>query len=233
MKAFLLAAGNGTRLRPFTDTKPKCMLPIKGQPLLNIWLQLCQQCGITEVLINLHAHSQAVREYLSQFHDGPKLTLVEEPDLLGSAGTLAANRKWVAGEKLFWVFYADVLTNFDSAPMLRFHRSHNPAATIGVSYVPDPSRCGIVSVDDGHRVTHFVEKPTSPAGNLAFTGLLLGSGALLDEIPDCKPADLGHHVLPRLLGKMCAYEVNDFLLDIGTVENYQQAQVSWPGLRCK
>ncbi|HEX3091009.1 MAG TPA: sugar phosphate nucleotidyltransferase, partial [Candidatus Angelobacter sp.] len=63
MKALILAAGSGTRLRPLTDSAPKCLLPIQGVPLLEIWLTNCKAAGITDVLVNAHAHSEAVRRF--------------------------------------------------------------------------------------------------------------------------------------------------------------------------
>jgi len=88
LKAFLLAAGHGTRLRPITDAIPKCLVPIRGVPLLAIWLRLCQQFGIDDVLINVHAHAAAVQDFLRQNANGVQTRVVEEPELLGSAGTL-------------------------------------------------------------------------------------------------------------------------------------------------
>src|SRR6266496_2785296 len=105
MKAFLLAAGHGTRLRPHTDGTPKCLLPIRGVPILEIWLALCRKHGISEVLVNTHAHAAAVKEFVAQWKDGIRVTVIEEPELYGSAGTLLANRDWVRGEDKFWVFY--------------------------------------------------------------------------------------------------------------------------------
>jgi len=230
MKAFLLAAGNGTRLRPLTNAKPKCLLPIRGRPLLAIWLELCRRSGITDVLLNVHAHAKLVREFVSQAQSRTRITVFEEPDLLGSSGTIGANRKWVSNEPYFWVLYADVLTNAALMPMLEFHQARNPAVTIGVYRVPDPKRCGIVTIDGEHRVTDFVEKPLNPSGNLAFSGVLIGTQAMLKAIPDGVPADLGHDVLPRLTGQMSAYEIPEFLMDIGTLENYKQAQATWPDL---
>jgi mannose-1-phosphate guanylyltransferase len=113
MKAFLLAAGEGTRLRPLTDSIPKCLVPIRQKPLLEIWLQLCARSGIREVLINLHSHADAVRSFVAGRDFGVQIRLFEEPRLLGSAGTIAANRAWVQPDPYFWVFYADVLTNMN------------------------------------------------------------------------------------------------------------------------
>ena len=121
MKAFLLAAGHGTRLRPLTDTVPKCMVPIRGVAMLDIWLQICDRVGIDEVLINLHAHSEPVRAALQHSKRRVRVILSEEPVLLGSAGTLACNRGWVEAEPYFWVLYADVLTNANLNEMLQFH----------------------------------------------------------------------------------------------------------------
>src|SRR5438309_1261618 len=123
MKAFLLAAGHGTRLRPLTDNIPKCLVSIQGIPMLDIWLEVCRRAGIKEVLVNVHAHVDAVREALSQQKNGLKVHISEEAILLGSAGTLLANRQWVAGEAYFWVLYADVLTNANLSPMIALHES--------------------------------------------------------------------------------------------------------------
>jgi len=230
MKAFLLAAGVGSRLRPLTDTIPKCLVPIQGEPLLAIWFKLLKKYGITEVLVNAHAHSSGVAEFLRGRFPDDHVTLAEEPELLGSAGTLAANREWVGSESLFWVLYGDVLTNAHLGNMLRFHESYPSAATVGVYRVPDPKRCGIAVVDQAGRIERFLEKPEDPPGNLAFAGILIGTQALLQAIPPQRPADLGFDVFPRLAGQMYAYPISEFLLDIGTMENYEQAQLHWPGV---
>lgn len=231
MKAFLLAAGPGSRLRPITDAVPKCLVPIRGTPMLSIWLQVCKRFGIDEVLINLHAHAAAVSEFLRQDINGPRIRVVVEQQLLGSAGTLRANRDWVMSDEFFWVFYADVLNRADLEGMLRVHQKRKPAATLGVYEVPDPRRCGIVTADSDGVIQQFVEKPEHPAGNLAFSGLMIGTPEVLDVIPSSVPADIGFHVLPQLAGRMIAYSISDYLLDIGTMENYEKAQATWPGLQ--
>ena len=229
MKAFLLAAGHGTRLRPITDNLAKCMVPIQGVPMLALWLECCRRAGIDEVLINLHANAASVHEFLRQNAAGMPVHVVEEAELLGSAGTLRANRDWIGSDDLFWVFYADVLNRADLRAMLRLHRDRQPAATLGVYQVPDPRRCGIVTTNDAGVIEEFVEKPVSPAGNWAFSGLMIGTPAMLEAIPKDTPADIGFHVLPRLTGRMVAFPIHDYLIDIGTMENYQRAQATWPG----
>ncbi len=230
MKAFLLAGGHGVRLRPITDTIPKCLVPIKGVPLLSIWLQLCRSIGVDEVLINVHAHAEVVWKFLDRNPNGVKVRVVAEPQLLGSAGTLRVNRDWVISEDFFWIFYADVLNRADFDGMLQLHRQRRPAATLGLYEVPDPRRCGIVKMDPDAVIHEFVEKPENPASNLAFSGLMIGTPELLDVIPESTPADIGFHVLPQLTGRMLGFHIHDYLIDIGTMENYQYAQATWPGL---
>lgn len=229
MKAFLLAAGHGTRLRPITDTVPKCLVPIRGIPLLSIWLRMCKRFGIDEVLINVHAHAAAVSDFLRQNADGTKARVVEERELLGSAGTLRHNRDWVASDDLFWVFYADVLCRAKLRDMLQQHCRVKPAATLGVYEVSDPTRCGIVSADTDGVIQQFVEKPAMPTSNLAFSGLMIGTPEMLELIPDKTPADIGFDLLPRLTGRMLAFPIHDYLIDVGTMENYLIAQQTWPG----
>jgi len=227
LKAFLLAAGHGTRLRPLTDQTPKCLLPVKGKPIIQIWLDKFRQFGIDEVLVNVHTHADMVRDFMANNSNGLDVQVVEEQELLGSAGTLLANREWVKEELLFWVFYADVLHQADLGAMLKMQQSEEPAATLGVYRVPDPTRCGIVEVGEDGVVREFVEKPKRPRSNLAFSGLMIATPALLDAIPCKLPADIGFDVLPQLAGRMMAYTISDYLIDIGTIANYYQAQHTW------
>jgi mannose-1-phosphate guanylyltransferase len=230
LKAFLLAAGNGTRLRPLTDHTPKCLLPIQGVPLLQIWLENCRAAGIREVLINTHSNAAQIREFVARQRSGVSVTIVEERELLGSAGTLAANRAFVNEQEEFFILYADVLTNMDLAEMRAFHRQKGVLATIGVYQVLDSHRCGIVTTDEKSIVQSFVEKPEKPQSNLAFSGVMIAQPQVLELVPSNCPADIGFHLLPQLSGSMAAYPIPSYLLDIGTAENYSTAQSSWPGL---
>ncbi len=229
MKAFLLAGGNGTRLRPLTDTIPKCLAPIRGKPILAIWLELCARSGITEILINLHAHAGEIEGFLRHLRSPVNVKAVYEPELLGSAGTVAANRAWLESDPSFWILYADVLTNVDLRGMSEFHQRTQALATLGLCQVADPSRCGVAVADADGVIVDFQEKPRHPRSNWVFSGLMIASRSFLEEIPPFAPADIGFHVLPRLLGRMRSYPMAGYLLDIGTMANYLQAQSTWPG----
>src|SRR5947209_2055473 len=129
MKAFILAAGNGERLRPLTDTTPKCLVSFQSVPILGIWLELCRRHGIDEVLVNTHSHADSVKSYLRDQRYGVRVHIAEEGTLLGSAGTLLAHRLWIGSERDFWIFYGDVLTNTSITHMLEFHRRRKQVAT--------------------------------------------------------------------------------------------------------
>jgi mannose-1-phosphate guanylyltransferase len=232
MKAYILAAGNGTRLRPLTDTLPKCLLPVQGVPLLKIWLNICEAAGIDEVLVNVHAHKDKIRDFAHHENGNGKvrLNIAEEKELLGSAGTLAENRAFVDGEKEFYILYGDVLTNVKLSGLIQCHRAKNQAVTLGIHQVLNPTQCGIVAADQNGIVQSFVEKPANPEGNWAFSGVMVASPEIFNYAPEQRPADIGFHLLPRLIGNMAAFRISGFLLDIGTLNNYKAAQTSWPGL---
>ena len=153
MKAFLLAAGVGSRLRPITDTIPKCMLDIDGRPLLDIWLDAFDRAGVDEVLVNLHHLPDVVRRHLAARTAPPAVRTFFEPELLGSAGTLRANRRWVEKEEFFLACYADNLTDFDLRSLVDTHREHGAIATMAVFHSERPSAGGVVELDATGRVT--------------------------------------------------------------------------------
>jgi molybdopterin-guanine dinucleotide biosynthesis protein A len=132
VKAFLLAAGVGSRLRPITSATPKCMLVIDDRPLLDIWLDAFDRAGIDEVLVNLHHLPDVVRRHIAARTAPPAVRTFFEPELLGSAGTLIANRRWVDGEEFFLACNADNLTDFDLRSLIDVHREHSAFATIAV-----------------------------------------------------------------------------------------------------
>jgi mannose-1-phosphate guanylyltransferase len=227
MKAFLLAAGLGTRLRPLTNDTPKCMLPIDGKPLLDIWLDAFDRAGVSEVLVNLHYLSEAVRRHVEQRCQPPQVHTFYEPELLGSAGTMLANRAWVQDEDMFLAAYADNLTAFDLGKLVDEHKRGGSVATLAVFHADHPSACGIVETDASGLVVSFVEKPAHPVSNLANAGMYVFSPRVLDEIEGPGPKDIGYDLLPRLVGRARAVLVDGYIRDIGDVAAYRRAQEEW------
>ncbi|HXY91316.1 MAG TPA: nucleotidyltransferase family protein [Acidimicrobiia bacterium] len=227
MKAFLLAAGVGSRLRPLTDTIPKCMVEIDGRPLLDIWLDAFERAGVDEVHVNLHHLPDIVRHHLAARPAPPIVSTSFEPALLGSAGTLLANRDWIAGEAMFLACNADNLTDFDLRKLVDAHESGGAAATLTVFRSDRPSAGGVVELDDAARVVGFVEKPCKPRSDLVNAGMYAFSPGVLDEVGGALPRDIGYDLLPRLVGRARAVVVDGYFRDIGTPEAYHRAQAEW------
>lgn len=228
MKAFLLAGGLGSRLRPITDVTPKCMLVIDGRPLLDIWLDAFDRAGVDEVLVNLHHLPDVVSRHLAARTAPPTVRTFFEPELLGSAGTLLANRWWVEEEDFFLVCYADNLTNFDLGSLIDSHRENDTIATLTVFHSDNPSAGGVVELDGAGRVVGFVEKPDEPVSDLTNAGMYAFRPGVLDEIRSKPPVDIGYELLPRLVGRARAVLVEGYFRDIGTPDAYRRAREEWP-----
>lgn len=228
MKAFLLAAGLGSRLWPLTDVTPKCLIPVGDRPLLDIWLDALGKAGVDEVLVNLHHHADQVRAHVAARTGGPSVRLAHEPELLGSAGTLRANRGFVAGEDMFLAVNADNLTDFDPGLLVDAHRAGGVLATLTVFRAPRPSECGIVDVDSDGRVVAFVEKPADPPSDLANAGIYAFHPDVIDLVGDEHPADIGYHLLPQLIGNARAIALDGYFRDIGTPDALRRARQEWP-----
>lgn len=231
MKAVLLAAGQGRRLRPLTHATPKCLVTVAGRTLLDRWLDTLAAVGADEVLVNTHHLAGRVRAHVRARSGPPVVHLVEEPVLLGSAGTLRANAGFVADEELFLCVNADNLTTYDPAHLVDAHRAGGAVATLTLFRTPHPTRCGIVDVRDG-MVVDFEEKPRNPRSDLANAGIYAFSPPALELIPAAAPGqavDIGFHLLPRLVGRARAVELppGTTLTDIGTLEALDRARREW------
>ena len=242
MKAFLLAAGMGTRLKPYTDTVPKCLIPILGKPLLEIWLDHLRRSGVQDVLINAHHHAEQVTSFVQRYglrHEDMRVVIHHEPTLLGSAGTLWCCRDFVDSQEDFMIIYADNLTNVNLERFGKFHgicRKDGGVLTMGLFHAPHPRACGIAEVDSDGRILGFEEKPETPRSDLANAGIYMTSPEIFRYFPEMPAAtpefvlDFGRHVLPRLSGRMYGYLIPDYLRDIGTLESYHLALAEWPAI---
>ncbi len=231
-KAILLAAGLGTRLRPLTYHTPKCLVPIAGRPLLDYWVEQLVTAGVKEVLINTHHLPEAVRVYIKSVNTQGQLQLREtyEPELLGSAGTLAAHPQFADDAEEILIIYADNFSDVNLGDLLAYHHQHEEPATMLLFHAPNPRACGIAELDEQQRIIGFQEKPSQPTSDLANAGVYVFEADLYRQIAAKQVFDLGFDVLPTLVGKMRGWTWHGYYRDIGTYDTYLAAQrevVEW------
>jgi len=240
-RAMILAAGEGTRLRPLTLHRPKPMLPVAGRPVLEHIVAWLRYYGITEIVINLHHCPQMV---IDHFDDGAaygvEIMYSIEEAILGTAGAVRRVADFFEGP--FVLVYGDVLTDLNLADLIAFHRRQPARAHLSMSLyqVSNPWACGVVNLDTQGRVTRFVEKPfrEDSFSQLANAGVLVMDPAILEHVPDGCCYDFGQDLFPRLLQlaiPMYGWLLPDtaYLIDIGTPENYARVQREWPTLRAR
>jgi len=231
MRALLLAAGEGQRLRPLTLHMPKPMVPVGGRPILAHLIGLLRRHGITEIAMNLHYQPEAIVDYFGNGEQfGVTLTYSYEEQLRGSAGAARSLEHFLTDA--FVVLYGDVLTNVDLSSLVAHHHGSRSAGTIGLYEVSDPSRCGIVELDATGRVIRFVEKPAPGTiqGNLANSGILILEPSVLHYIPETEPVDFGLHLFPKLLSEgipLSGKRLDGYILDIGSPDRLEQAEADY------
>ena len=230
MRTLLLAAGVGSRLRPVTDTVPKCLVPIHGRPLLDYWLDLLAPRRADRLLINTHYLAPMVTRHVDASPWRPAIDLTYEAELLGTGGTIAANRAWF-GEEPFVVAHADNLTDVDVGGLFAAHaaRPKGCAITMLAFRTDDPRSCGILECDGEGVVQAFHEKVQAPPGDLANAAVYV----MEPEVADLAVSfgrdfvDLSTEVIPRFLGRILAVEHLGYHRDIGNVESLRRAELEF------
>jgi len=229
MKAFILSAGLGTRLRSLGLDVPKVMAPIAGRPLLEHHIALLREQGIHELIVNLHYLPEKITEH---FGDGSKfgvhITYSREPELLGTAGAVK-KMEHLLRDETFIVLYGDNLIQVEFAPLLEFHRTRRAVATVALFESPEPWTGGVVEMEADGRVRRFVEKPDPKevSTNLINAGIYVLESQVLDAIPAGQFRDFGRDVFPKLLadGKaVYAMKPRAYVQDVGTPERLAKAQ---------
>ena len=224
-RALLLAGGFGTRLRPITDHTPKCLVEIGGKPLLGHWLEMLFSANIDRILINTHYLSEQVEDFCTKSPQKSKIDLIYEPQLLGTAGTLRANRAYFENGTTL-LAHADNFTLFDPQEFMAKHQSRTPEcrATMMTFETDTPTSCGIVQLDKNEVLIGYHEKVTNPPGNIANAAVfLLEKEALnwLDLAP--KATDFCKDIVPLGIGQFQAYFNSVYHRDIGTITSLSQA----------
>lgn len=228
MKAMILAAGKGIRLRPLTERMPKPMVSIAGRPILEHTIRLLAKHGIREMVINLHHCPEVVTSY---FGDGRAfdvlITYSYEPILLGTAGAVKKVETLFGGT--FLVAYGDNLTTCDIGRLCAFHREKRGIGTVALFHRDDPTTSGIASLDESDRITRFLEKPESAQvfSHWVNSGFLVLEPEVLSYIPPDLPSDFGRDILPMLISAdrpLYGYRMSEELWWIDTLEDYLRLQ---------
>lgn len=226
MRALLLAAGIGSRLRPLTNTTPKCLVRVHDRPLLDYWLDLVFEGGVERALLNMHWLADQVREHVAASRWKSRIDLVHEDELLGTGGTVLANRDWFQNEA-FLVAHADNLTDFDVPGFIAAHRNRPPghAMTMLGFRTDDPSSCGILQLDRQNTVLAFHEKVKKPPGNLANGAVYILEPEVIADIANLGKAvvDLSTEIIPNYIGRILCVETTGYHRDIGNPESLRRA----------
>lgn len=230
MRALLLAAGMGTRLRPLTDTIPKCLVPIHGRPLLGYWLTLLFDAGFERVLINTHYLASLVEEFVRNSEFSDHVDLVYEPTLLGTGGTILANKSYFGSED-FLIAHADNLTDFDVRAFVAKHqqRPADCAMTMLSFETDDPQSCGILDLNSEGVVIDFHEKVENPPGNNANAAVYLVSEPVVSYLQSIEAPflDFSTQVIPKFIGRILSHLTHGYHRDIGNIESLRLAELEF------
>lgn len=231
MKALLLCAGVGSRLRPLTDVLPKCLVPIRGRPLLSYWLNRLSSAGFDEIIVNTHHHAEMVRAYVEASPWSPLVRLTYEETLLGTGGTILSNQVALE-DSPFLVAHADNLTVFDPKAFFSAFKNRPERAqfTMMTFRTDQPESCGILALDMDGVVQSFHEKVSRPPGNLANAAVYFFTPSIVKYLKSMGKSniDLSTEVIPEFVGRISTFENLIYHRDIGTLESLTKAQETYP-----
>ena len=222
----------GTRLRPITNTIPKCLVPIHGIPLLDYWLKNLVDGGIEKILVNTHYLPQVVINHIASSQWNSYTEIIYERELLGTGGTIYANKDFF-GESDFFVAHADNLTQFDMKKFQNAHinRPQETEITMMTFLTDTPQSCGIVNTNSSGIVTEFYEKFSKPPGNKANAAVYIMSSAVLSYMATLnkKTIDISTEIIPNFMGKIFTFHNDRYHRDIGTPESLKLAHIEFTG----
>ena len=228
MKAVVMAGGEGSRLRPLTSRRPKPLAPIANKPVMEHIVDLLRKHGVTEIVATIHYLADEIESY---FGDGSAfgvaLSYVVEDTPLGTAGAVKLAEHLLRDEP-FLVISGDALTDLDLSALVADHRRTGAMATITLKRVPNPLEFGVVITDDQRRITRFLEKPSwgEIFSDTINTGIYVLDPSVFDYMERGKNYDFSRDLFPRMLHEtrlVQGFITEDYWTDIGTLQQYQQA----------
>ena len=221
MRAMVLAAGLGTRLRPLTNEITKPMVPVLDRPVMAHILDLLEHHGFEDTIANLHYFPESIEQYF-----GARLTYRLEPELLGTAGGVRGCAEFF-GSDPFLVISGDALTDIDLSAFVARHRESGGVATLAVKKVSDTREYGVVLHDREGRITGFQEKPSpqEALSDLGNCGIYIFEPEIFDYFPERPFVDWAQDVFPALLENDIPFhihEVREYWNDVGSLTELRQ-----------
>lgn len=230
MKAMILAAGFGTRMRPLTLHLPKPMIPVMNRPMLEHTLDLLRGQNITDLIINLHHLPEVV---IDHFGDGSRFGVrihwSREDAILGTAGGIKAAQRHLAGSA-FVVMNSDVLAQIDLEQVLAFHREQGSVLTLVLKEGDSPESCDPIEMDEQNRIVHMPGVPSQNASETdhcyTFTGIQVMDPVIFDRIPEGVFSGTTTDVFPGMIADglpVYGYVHDPYWIDIGQPSSYLRA----------
>ena len=222
MKALVLAAGRGSRLGNITENLPKPLVEVKNKPVIDYLIRKLIDLNVSEIFINMHYKHELLEKFILDSKYKTKITLIYEPKLLGTAGTLKSLIDELSTED-FIVMHADNYFQDDLKILKQKHLATNSdyLITLGTFLVLNPEKFGTFELTDDHDVIKFFEKKKdspSKTANSAIYFMKPGIKEVVNTLNEYE-TDISLHVIPKLLGKIKAFELTGYFYDIGTPEN--------------
>jgi glucose-1-phosphate thymidylyltransferase len=215
MQAVVPAAGQGTRLRPLTDDRPKGLVDVAGEPLLSHCFRSLATLGVDEIIVVIGYRGDDIVDHYGDSFAGVSLTYAEQAERLGLGHAVLQAEPYVTGD--FVVMNGDNVFDADLDALLDRFRATECAATVLVEDVSreEAKTTGVVTTDDAGRVTSVVEKPADPRSTLALTGCFAFSPAIFTALELIRPSDRGEYELSDALDVLCCagHEVQSVPLD--------------------
>ena len=226
MKAVVLVGGEGTRLRPLTETIPKPLLPLMDRASLHHVLDHLSRHGVHEVALSSSYLEPAFHSFIEERHGDPKITWITETEPLGTGGAIVNALEALAIDEPFFALNGDILTDLDLTAMMAFHRDRKATATIALTHVDDARPFGLVPTEPDGRVIEFREKPQDLVPGDINAGTYALEPSALAAWPRGENVSIERQIFPTLIGEgrpLYGFVADAYWLDLGTPEKYLQA----------
>jgi NDP-sugar pyrophosphorylase family protein len=224
MKAVVLVGGEGTRLRPLTETIPKPLIPFMNRPFLHQVLDHLAAHGVAEAILSSPYLEEGFRGFLASRRGDPAVTWITEKEPLGTSGAVAGALDHL--EDTFLVLNGDILTDLDLTALVDFHRRNEAVGTIALTRVSDARRFGLVEMEEDGRILAFKEKPAQLMPGTVNAGTYVLEPRALAEVPRGVMVSIERETFPGLIARderLFAYVSDGYWRDLGLPEDYLQA----------